>query len=190
MTPEDLAELYKTFRHSAWRLETRDTYAIPGEDTDFDDFLAGKPITPRTTENSPWLANIAVARAENRAFGRVRLVGHPITRYTEFEFASYPENIAAGEDVWVLDRSWLHNPDDAWTHQDFWLFDDEIAVLQVYDHDGRFLGVEQARDVRPYVEIRQRATAMAVPFSAYQLVPAPRRPTHDYTRRSVGAIEH
>lgn len=176
MTPDELEELYRTFRHSAWRLEARDVYAVPGDDEDFDAFLAGKPVPPRTVDNSSWLKNIHAATAAGRFFGRVRLVGHPITDYTRFEFASYPENIAAGEDVRILDRSWLSDGDEAWSHQDFWLFDDQIAALQFYSDDGHFLGVEAARGVHPYVEVRHRATAMSVRFSDYHLdSPPPRR---------------
>jgi len=169
VTPDELGDLYRTFRHSARRLKARDVYAVPGDDEDFDAFLAGRPVPPRTVENSSWLKNIDVATGAGRFFGRVRLVGHPLTDYTRFEFASYPENIAAGEDVRVLDRGWLSDEDEAWSHQDFWLFDDQIAVLQFYSDDGRFLGVEAARDVQPYVEVRQRATAMSVRFGEYHL---------------------
>lgn len=177
MTPDDLSRLYRTFERYAWRLETRDVYAVPGEDADFDDFLAGRPVAPRNPDNSGWLANVAAARADHRVFARVRLVGFPITDYTRFEFLGYPENIAAGEEVRIIDRRWLTPADDAWTHQDFWLFDDRIAVLQHYDDAGRFLGVSAAPDVRPYVEIRRRATDLSVAFHEFALVPAPRAST-------------
>ncbi len=190
MTPEDLSRLYTTFRHSAWRLETRDVYAGAGDDEDFDDFLAGRPVTARTVDNSLWLANVAATRAEGKFFGRVRLVGHPVTDYTRFEFASYPENICAGEEVRILDRDWLSPEDEEWSCQDFWLFDDEVAVRQRYSDEGRFLGVEQANDVRPYVAIARRAEALSVPFQAYHLIPGPRRPTRDLARPQVGTVDH
>jgi len=188
MTPEDLSELYRTFERTAFRLECRDTYSIPGEDPDFDDFLAGRPVAPRTVDNDEWLANIATQVAAGKHFGRVRLLGRPVTDYTRFELASYPENIAAGEQVWILDRQRLEAGNDAWTHQDFWLFDDRIAVLQHYDEAGRFLGVEQARDASPYVAIKRRALALAVAFEDFQLVPAQRQGWHDQQSR-VGALD-
>lgn len=169
MTPDDLGELYRTFQESAWRLEARDVYAVPGDDEDFDAYLVGRPVPPRTVENSSWLRNVRAVTEAGRYFGRVRLVGHPITDYTRFEFASYPENIAAGEDVRVVDRRHLDATDEGWTHQDFWLFDDQIAVLQFYSDDGRFIGVEAAPDVRPYVEVRRRAADLSVGFGAYRL---------------------
>jgi hypothetical protein len=185
VNPEDLDELFRTYCHSAWRFECRDDYAVPGEDADFDDFLAGRPVAPRTIENNTYLANIARQRQEGKYFGRVRTVGHPITRYTEFEMASYPENIAAGEEVQILDRSWLEPGNDDWTRQDFWLFDDAIAVLMNYDDQGHFLGVERAEDVQPYIAIRRRATQLSVPFASYRLVPPPRVSSDDRTRAGV-----
>lgn len=174
MTPEDLGALFRTFEQSAWRLEARDTYAIPGEDKDFDDFLAGRAVQPRTPENSAWLRGVADSVRSGKYMGRVRIVGHPITDYTRFEFACYHENIAAGEDVRVLDRTEL-GPGSAWSHQDFWLFDNRIAVVMLYAEDGQFLGVERAPDVAPYVDIQRQATAKSIPFDQYKLVPEPRK---------------
>lgn len=190
MTPEDLAELYRTYEHTAFRLECLDTYAIPGEDPDFDDFLAGRPFAPRTPENDDWLANVAKQVAAGKYFGRVRMLGHPLTPYSRFEMGCYPrENVPAGEEVRILDRRWLQPGADAWTHQDFWLFDDRIAVLQHYDENGRFLGVSQASDPAPYVAIRRRALQLSVPFGEYRLVPAPRQGEHDAAQHSVSAVE-
>lgn len=81
----------------------------------------------------------------------------------------YLENMAAGEDVRIVDRKILCETDETWTHQDFWLFDDQIAVLQFYSGEGRFLGVEAAPDARPYVEIRRHASGLSVGFDEYHL---------------------
>ncbi|GAA4988271.1 DUF6879 family protein [Pseudonocardia alni] len=175
MTPEDLDELYRTYEHSAFRLECRDVYAIPGEDPDFDAFLADKPFPARTVDNDDWLANVHAQVGRAKYFGRVRLLGHPVTDYTRFQLLCYPrENIRAGEEVRILDRHWLSTGDDAWTRQDFWMFDERIVVLQHFDDEGHFLGVSQASDPAPYIAIRRRAVELSVPFDDYRLVPAPR----------------
>jgi hypothetical protein len=169
VTPDELTELYTTFKRTAWRLEARDDYAVPGDDEDFDAFLAGRPVPPRTVENSWWLRTVADATRAGKSFRRVRLLSHPVTDYTRFELASYPENIAAGEAVRIVERHVLTDSDEHWSHQDFWLFDDEIAVLQHYSPRGSFLGVTQAEDPRPYAEIRRRAESLSVPFEEYDL---------------------
>lgn len=175
MTPEELEGLYRTYRESAFRLECRDVYAIPGEDPDFDAFLAGESFPARTAEDDDWLANVHAQVTCGKYFGRVRLLGHPVTDYTRFQMLCYPrENLPAGEEVRILDRRWLHNGDDDWTHQDFWMFDERIVVLQHYDKEGHFLGVSEVADPAPYVAIRQRAVELSVPFGQYRLVPAQR----------------
>lgn len=184
MSPEELDQLYGSYQRYAWRLECRDVYSMPDEDPDFADFLAGRPFAAETVENSAWLANVAAQRAAGKDFGRVRLIGHPITDYTRFEWACYPDNVAAGEDVRVLDRRWLASPDEEWTRQDFWLFDDAIAVLQHYDGQGRFLGVTQASDPSPYIAIRNRAIDLSVSWAEYRLVPDQRQAAHDRVETS------
>lgn len=178
MTPDDLNELYRTYESSAFRLECRDVYAIPGEDPDFDAFLAGKTFPAQTIDTSDWLANVNAQVGRGKYFGRVRLLGHPVTDYTRFQLLCYPrENLPAGEQVRILDRHWLAADDDEWTHQDFWMFDERIVVLQHFDDEGHFLGVSDAGDPAPYIAIRRRAAELSVPFDQYRLVPTPRSGT-------------
>lgn len=175
MTPEELNELYLTYQESAFRLECRDVYAIPGEDPDFDAFLAGRSFPSRTVDDDDWLANVHAQVGRGKYFGRVRLLGHPVTDYTRFQLLCYPrENLPAGEEVRILDRLWLPTGEADWTHQDFWMFDERIVVLQHFDDEGHFLGVSQAADPAPYIAIRRRAVELSVPFDQYRLVPAPR----------------
>jgi hypothetical protein len=107
----------------------------------------------------------------------VRVVGRPVTDYTRFEFAAYPDNIAAGEDIEVIDREQL---DPAWSEvPDFWLFDDTTAFVQHFDDEGRFLGAEPVEDVAPFVQIRQLLIDLAttVPAGRYALDTVPRQRT-------------
>jgi len=36
-----------------------------------------------------------------------------------------------------------------------------------YDDEGRFRGVQQPKDIRPYVEYKQRALSLAVDFEDF-----------------------
>lgn len=183
MTPEDLDELYRTYQKSAFRLECRDVYAIPGEDPDFDAFLAGQAFPARTVDDDDWLANVQTQVSHGKYFGRVRLLGHPVTDYTRFQMLCYPrENIPAGEEVRILDRRQLSTDDDDWTGQDFWMFDERIVVLQHFDDEGHFLGVSEASDPAPCIAIRRRAVDLSVPFADYRLVPGPRSSTQPSER--------
>src|SRR5699024_10718762 len=66
--------------------------------------------------------------------GRVRIVRQPLTDYQRYQFAwGIPGNIAAGEDIRVLDltESDLEIPDF-----DFWLFDATRVVRLSYRRAG------------------------------------------------------
>jgi hypothetical protein len=164
MTPDDLGVLFNRFEHSAFRLEAKDRYDVTEEADRLAAFRAGDPLPTRTVENDSWLALVAAATQMGREISRVRIVGRPLTEYTRFELAVYPENIAAGETVRIRERRTLTPDDDSWAHQDFWLFDDQIAVRLLYDDVGHFLGVEQALDTASYSSAKQTAIAGSIDF--------------------------
>lgn len=166
------AELFAGFTRSAWRLEARDVYNIPAEQERISDFLRTGTVPPKTRENNSWIRIVESARARGAYIGRVRLLGHPITDYTRFELVAYRDNVGAGEDIGILDRSRL---DSSWDEApDVWVFDDERAITMIYDEDGSWLGMEDV-PAQPYVNLRKAITPWAVPVSDYRLsdVPAP-----------------
>ena len=158
-----LAEAFESFQHSAWRLEARDVYLVAEYDDQLAAFLADRPMPPRA---DGWAEVVKAAASRGAGMGRIRLVGRPISDYTRFEFALYPENVAFGEDVRIVDRAWL---DDSWSAApDVWLFDDRLAFRQRYDEAGQYLGAEQI-DTEPVVEMRRRLSTYAVPLTEYRL---------------------
>lgn len=164
-----LPDAFSSFRHSAWRLEARDTYLVPEYDDQLNAFLTGRPLPPRA---DGWADVVQAAAARGARIGRVRLVGRPISDYTRFEFALYPENVQFGENVRIVDRSWL---DGSWSvAPDVWLFDDHIAFRQRYSEDGAYLGAEEI-DPAPVLEVQRTLLTHAVPLAEYHLteVPAP-----------------
>lgn len=167
-----LSQLLRTFETYAWRLEARDTYDVSDERDQFDDFLAGRPYQA-SAEDIEWQESIRAIVSSGRRIGRVRLVGRPVTPYTRFEFAYYPDLVASGEDVRILDRLEVDDQDPLW-RQDFWLFDDRIALLMHYSEDGEFRGTSTVADVEPFIALRRMAMSMAVPLSEYTLLPDPR----------------
>jgi hypothetical protein len=99
-----------------------------------------------------------------------RLAG--VTAYVRYELAVYEENVAAGEDVRIADRS-LH-PGLAAVAQDFAIFDAETenatVVLFDYDTGGRILGYRVASDretVERCWEQYDLALARSVPLSEF-----------------------
>lgn len=158
----DLGTLFQTFQRTAWRLETRDRYTVPDEERSFAEFLAGRPVPPRTPENNGWIRVLSFGRS----FGRVHVVSRPLSPYLRFEFGAYRENVAHGEDVRIADRG-DHDDGLADLDQDFWVFDDETVAVMDYDDEGRFHGAQLAEYTRPYLAMRDRAVAASVPLAEY-----------------------
>jgi hypothetical protein len=166
VTPNDLGALFETFERSAFRLEARDTYKVPDEDERLAAFLLGRELPTRTAGEDDWLGLLSRATAAGRKIVRVRIVTKPLTDYTRFELAVYPENIRAGEEIRVAERETLPQGRDSWD-EDFWLFDGDTVVVLQYETDGRFLGVEEGRDVDRYRRIEREALAWSVNYADF-----------------------
>lgn len=173
MSAVELGQMYDQFTDYAWRFEGHDVYTVAGEEERIAAFLRDGTLPRKTRENNGWIRIVEDARARNAAIGRVRVVGRPITDYTRFEFAAYPDNVRAGEEVQVIERQQL---DPAWANvPDFWLFDGTTAFVQHFDADGQFLGAEQVDDVEPYVRIRALLLDRTVPARSYSLDQVPQQ---------------
>jgi hypothetical protein len=160
---ERFGALFDSFERSAFRLETRDTYAVPEEAEAYQRFLAGEPLTLDWFE--PWLETIRRIASSGRTMQRVRLVSNPPMDYQRFELAVTPANLDAGEDIRLLTRAvaaTLDLPD-----HDYWLFDDSRLVVMHFTDEGRFLGAEELgspSDVAAHRNARDRAVAAAVGY--------------------------
>ncbi|MBS2545960.1 hypothetical protein KGQ19_03675 [Catenulispora sp. NL8] len=104
-----------------------------------------------------------------KSMTRVRVMRQPLTDYQRYGFAwSVPGNIAAGEDIRVLDLT--GKPLPPLPTFDFWLWDEEIVARLDYHMDGTQIGRElvEDADLGRYLEWRDYALAHSVPFQEYQ----------------------
>jgi hypothetical protein len=127
----DLAWWLQNFQASAFRLETRPVYSVPQEADMLAAFLRDGSLPDMT--GHPWVKRVREHCASGRRMGRVRAVSRPLTDYERFELALYPHSRAAGEEIRICDGGGVGG-------QDFWLFDDQVAVMLLYDAEGRFQG--------------------------------------------------
>ncbi|WP_432156692.1 DUF6879 family protein [Streptomyces sp. bgisy153] len=137
-----ISGLFRDFKHTAWRLETRGGYASDRNSPKWARFLAGEDIA--AAPDNAWRQNVRVQTALGKRFERVRVVDEPPTRGQEFLLASAPGNVAAGEDIRNLTRAQareLRLPD-----YDFWLFDSKILARFAFDDDDTTLGVYVSED--------------------------------------------
>jgi hypothetical protein len=134
-------EFFARFRKSAFRLEALPQY-LGTSDPAFRAFSEGRPLplSERPTKQD-WMRRVANACAQGKRIYRVHVLDQPLTPYLQYELASYPENVKAGEEVYIADRT--GRPQLADLTEDFWLCDADsdrpFALLMDYDAEGRFL---------------------------------------------------
>ena len=169
MTPKDL---YRISSVSACRLETLQHYTVPGDEERQRAFHAGEPLHPPREELLDDLRLITEIRRTGRRIGRVHVVDRPLSDYVRYELAVYQENISAGEDVRIADRS--RHPELDGLTQDFAIFDAETGrgtvVLFDYDAEGLIRGYRVATDhetVERCSEQYNLALSRSVPLSEF-----------------------
>jgi len=165
VTPVDLSKLLGSFRVSSFRLETFERYTIPEEQAWLDAFQRDGSLPDLTVDNDPWLRLIADAVGVGKRLRRVHLVRRPLSDYLRFELGLCQFTAAAGEEVRIADLD--EHPQLATLHTDFWLFDDQVAVVMRYDAQGRFLGAEPGGDPAPWRRQRDLALACSVELKEF-----------------------
>ncbi|MGI8798800.1 MAG: DUF6879 family protein [Pseudonocardia sp.] len=165
MDLEELRRISGDAKISAFRLETLPQYLVPQEEASFAAWQGGRPVPRRTPENSELLARLQQQIARGFRRYRVHILDQPLTPYLRFELYLYLDSVAVGSEVYVVDRD--AHADLADLHEDFWIFDDEIAVRMYYDGEGRFLHPELIEDIEPYRELRDMTMSRSEPVTEY-----------------------
>lgn len=100
---------------------------------------------------------------------RVQLVDLPLSEYLHFEIQhGYRHTTKAGEEIYLLDRATTDKQ-----HrfvEDFWLFDDNKVMVQIYNDAGTmqfsYLN-EDPEIVERYVRIKDAALKIAEPVQSF-----------------------
>lgn len=163
---DEFGQLFQTFAHSAWHLETRRGYASDREDLDFTTFLE-TGSAPMDLETD-WCQNISRQTDSGRYVGRVRVVDNPPTDGQLFLLDYARTNAATGEDVrniWRQDARAAHLPDE-----DFWIFDSRLVALLRFDDDDVLHDVEiitEPARVLQYCQVRDAAVHESIPYDQF-----------------------
>lgn len=140
ISEEGFAGLFREFCFTAFRLETRDYYAMSYEREAFRLFLKGRPQPPTMLPWwQDWLTQIQELTHDGKRIGRVRIVSEPPTDYQRWEMWATRFHIEVGEEIHYLSRSAalaLQIPLD----EDWWLFDDTQMVIMRYTSAGEMDG--------------------------------------------------
>ncbi|MBA3907686.1 MAG: hypothetical protein H0X35_13525 [Pseudonocardiales bacterium] len=161
-----LDEYTDRFAFEAIRQEVLDLYDVPSDGGDFGRYLAGAR-SPDPAVIAPWCDWVRDRRRRGGAVRRVRVLQDQPTRYVCFECEwAYAYNVAAGEEIRVLDLTEVATP-AGFVADDFWLLDRARAVVMEYDIDGHFQHGEalEGTAARPWVAARDAAWAAAEPFT-------------------------
>ncbi|MGP4018272.1 DUF6879 family protein [Saccharopolyspora sp. 5N708] len=137
---EEFGKLFRTFEHTAYRLETRDQYRSPSETDALRQFVDGEEVDLGWFQG--WLQMIRKATTHGRRFSRVRVVSVPLTDYSRFGVFCAQFTNAAGEDIRYLSRDQAADLPD----YDYWLFDSRKLVRMHFDDSDNFVGGEVIED--------------------------------------------
>jgi hypothetical protein len=129
-------DLLQSIERSAFRLETRDSYALDYEREDFDRFLAGTPTPPPDLDWwRPWLDQVARLAGEGKTVSRVRVLAEPPSDYQRWMIWAAPWYAQAGEQVSYLPRSASGKLPLPLGH-DWWLLDDKRVIRMWFTEAG------------------------------------------------------
>ncbi|HVM19490.1 MAG TPA: hypothetical protein VM307_05985 [Egibacteraceae bacterium] len=156
------------FEHDAFRHEVLDHYDVPSDGGDFARWLAGEP-DPSPDVIGPWAQWVRAQRQRGASVRRLRVLTESPSEYLRFEAAwAYRANVAAGEDIRVLDLTEQARPLGL-DLREFWLLDGQRAAVMTYDDAGRFLYADtiEGRAGRVIRRSADIAWAAAEPFEAW-----------------------
>jgi len=166
----DLAS-YLSQRHTAdlFRLETLDWYDVSSDDDDYYRYVSGAPA-PEASVKDRWLDQLRADRAAGRQWRRVHALRSPLNDYLRYECEwCYTYNVAAGEDVRILDVTEAPAGAALLGVGDFFAVDGEHVVRSRYNTGGRFLSAVAVgtADRGAYVALAELAWQMGTPFAAW-----------------------
>ncbi|MBI1758254.1 MAG: hypothetical protein HYR62_03375 [Actinobacteria bacterium] len=158
---EDFFDLFRTFEHTAYRLEVRESYY---EKEQLGQFLAGQRVN--LTYMEAWFSLIVQRRVEGKRIERVRVVSRPHSDYTRYGLWLCAYNTQAGEDIRYLERQHAAGLPDL----DYWLLDSNRLYAVRFGEGDDLLGAELVEDPAAVIQAgwwRDVAWHHAVPYSEY-----------------------
>ncbi|MEV2218066.1 DUF6879 family protein [Streptomyces sp. NPDC050997] len=163
---DEFEDLFRTFKHTAWRLETRRRYASDEETDTYRQFT--ETGAAAWDSNDPYCELIRSQTAQGKRVERVRIVDQPPTTGQLYLLDNAKRNSALGEDIrilWRSDAERLQLPAD-----DFWLFDSRLVALLRFDDDDQLVDVELITEPSEVVRcsmVRDAAWHHAVPYEEF-----------------------
>ncbi|WP_433398088.1 DUF6879 family protein [Streptomyces sp. CA-146814] len=163
---DEFEDLFRTFEHSAWRLETRQRFASEEATDTYRQFVETGTVDWDTDD--PYCELIRSQTAQGKRVERVRIVDRPPTTGQLYLLNNVKRNSALGEGIrnlWRADAQRLRLPSE-----DFWLFDSRLAAKLRFDDEDNLVDVElitEPVEIVRYSVIRDAAWHHAVPYEEF-----------------------
>ncbi|MFI7324144.1 DUF6879 family protein [Streptomyces rubiginosohelvolus] len=168
---DEFEDLFRTFSHSAWRLETRRRYASDEATDTYREFVETGGV--EWDESDPYCELIRSQTAQGKRVERVRIVDQPPTTGQLYLLNNAKRNRRLGEDIrnlWRADADRLQLPSE-----DFWLFDSRFAARLRFDDGDQLVDVElitEPAEIVRYSGMRDAAWSHAVPHEQFLAKPS------------------
>lgn len=146
MTPvsdADFDELLRSgFAREAVHLEMRDAYGTAVELPYMAKWMAGEPDDLQWLEG--WCGTLRAHVKAGRSVRRARIVSEPLSEYQRWSHSIALPMVEAGEDIRWVPRRLVSSV--ALPGNDFYLFDDRLAVFLLYAGNGLAAGMLSSAD--------------------------------------------
>ncbi|MFF4926035.1 DUF6879 family protein [Kitasatospora sp. NPDC001261] len=139
---DEFEEMFTTFQHTAFRLETRRRYRSDEESETYRQFVAGQ--APAWDLDHPWCRTRREQTDLGKRFERVRIMDNPPTVGQRYLLNNSERNGLVGEDIrylWRADAERLGLP-----AEDAWLFDSRYLALLHFDAEDDITEIEVITD--------------------------------------------
>jgi hypothetical protein len=170
VTGEEFEELLRSgFDREAVHLEMRDAYGTVVELPHMARWAAGEP------DDLDWLQDWCITLREHvkagRSVRRARIVSEPLSDYQRWSYSIADPMVEAGEDIRWVPRRLVSSV--ALPGNDFYLFDDRLAVFLLYAGNGLSAGMLSSADTADLRLCRsafEAAWELSVPHRDYSAV--------------------
>jgi hypothetical protein len=169
ITNDEFDELLTGFGREAIHLETRDAYWTAVELPHMARWAAAEPDDLEWLQG--WCAILRGHVKAGRSVRRARVVSEPLSDYQRWSYSIAYPMVEAGEDIRWVPRRLVSSV--ALPGNDFYLFDDRLAVFLLYAGNGLAAGMTtsaDAGDIRLCRSAFEAAWKLSIPHSEYQPV--------------------
>ena len=143
VTDEEFDELLHCgFEREALHLETRDAYGTAVELPHMAKWVNGEPDDLEWLQG--WCATLRKHVKAGRCVRRARVVSEPLSDYQRWSYSIASPMVEAGEDIRWVSRRLVSSV--ALPGNDFYLFDDRLALFLLYSGNGLSAGMLSSSD--------------------------------------------